>query len=237
MKNELKKIILSNYFLKRLSQFFYKIRLRRKYQVYCGKKAFIGLSTVFEGNNFIGSNSSVTSSKVGYASYLAANTHLSQTKIGRFCSIGPNVTLVFGRPPANTFVSTHPTFFSPSKRVGFSFTEIELFEEFSKPIDSEGKYSISIGNDVWIGANTCIMDGVEIGDGAIIAANALVNKDIPPYTIVGGVPAKIIKKRFSDEHIEFLLQFKWWEKSKDWISTNAKYFTNIDKFHKTFIDD
>ena len=88
-----------------------------------------------------------------------------------------------------------------------------------------------------IGANTSIMDGVEIGDGAIIAANALVNKNIPPYTIVGGVPAKFIKKRFSDDYIEFLLKFKWWEKPKSWISANAKYFTNIDQFHKKFIDD
>ena len=149
MKDKLRNIILSNYLLRRLSQFLYKIRFKKKHQVYCGKRAFIGLSTVFEGNNFIGRNSSITSSKIGYASYLAADTHISQTKIGRFCSIGPNVKLVFGKHPADTFVSTHPTFFSPSKRVGFSFTEIDLFEEFSKPIDSEGKYSISIGNDVW----------------------------------------------------------------------------------------
>lgn len=237
MKNELKKIILSNSFLTRLSQYFYKIRLKKNHQVRFGNKSFVGLSVVFEGNNFIGRTSSITSSRIGYASYLAANTHISQTKIGRFCSIGPNVTLIFGKHPADKFVSTHPTFFSPSKRVGFSFTKIDLFEEFSPPIDSEGKYSIIIGNDVWVGANACIMDGIKIGDGAVIAANALVNKNVPPYTIVGGVPAKIIKKRFSDDHIKFLLDLKWWEKPKTWIAENAKYFTDIVQLHNRYSDD
>ena len=96
------------------------------------------------------------------------------------------------------------------------------------------KYSILIGNDVWIGANVYLMDGVMVGDGAIIASNALVTKDVPPYAIVGGVPAKVIKKRFEEDKIDFLLDFKWWEREESWIRNNAEKFTNIENFYKTF---
>lgn len=72
------------------------------------------------------------------------------------------------------------------------------------------KGDIVIGNDVWIGSNAKIMSGVHVGDGSIIAANAVVTKDVEPYTVVGGVPAKMIKKRFPDETIQMLEQMKWW---------------------------
>lgn len=74
----------------------------------------------------------------------------------------------------------------------------------------QNKGDIVIGNDVWIGSNAKIMSGVHVGDGSIIAANAVVTKDVEPYTVVGGVPAKMIKKRFPDEIIEMLEQMKWW---------------------------
>ena len=71
-----------------------------------------------------------------------------------------------------------------------------------------------IGNDVWIGLNATILDGVTIGDGAIVAAGAVVTKDVPPYAVVAGVPAKIIKYRFTESQIDFLLKFRWWEKDR-----------------------
>lgn len=80
-----------------------------------------------------------------------------------------------------------------------------------------------IGNDVWIGQNVTIMPGVKIGDGAIIAANSIVTKNVEPYTIVGGNPCKLIKKRFSDEIIELLLELRWW----DW--DEQKIFDNLEK--------
>ena len=75
-----------------------------------------------------------------------------------------------------------------------------------------------VGNDVWIGENVTIMPGVKIGDGVIVGKHSVVTKDIPPYCIVGGNPAKIIKKRFNDEMIELLLRLKWWDKSKKEIN-------------------
>lgn len=92
-------------------------------------------------------------------------------------------------------------------------------------------WDIVIGNDVWIGYDAVIMSGVTIGDGAIIGTRAVVTKDIPPYTIVGGVPAKPIRKRFSDEIISSLLEIKWWEWSEEKIKKNISAITSgcIDK--------
>jgi virginiamycin A acetyltransferase len=85
-----------------------------------------------------------------------------------------------------------------------------------------------IGNDIWIGYNATIMAGVHIGDGAIIATNATVTKDVAPYTIVGGNPAKEIKKRFSDEQIATLLEIKWWDWDIDTITKNVHLLSGND---------
>ena len=92
----------------------------------------------------------------------------------------------------------------------------------------ECKGDIHVGNDVWIGANTIIMSGVKIGDGAVIANNSHVVKDIEPYTIVGGNPAKVIRKRFSDEVINKLLDIKWWDWSIEKITENHRILMSGD---------
>ena len=99
----------------------------------------------------------------------------------------------------------------------------------------DNKGDIVIGNDVWIGYESVIMSGVHIGDGAIIGTRALVTKDIPPYTIVGGVPAHVIRKRFDDEVIEVLLKAKWWDWDIEKIRDNLSVIRSgdIDKFRGT----
>ena len=87
----------------------------------------------------------------------------------------------------------------------------------------DNKGNIVIGNDVWIGFEAVILAGVTIGDGAIIGARAVVTKDVPPYTIVGGVPAKPIRKRFSDEDIAALMALKWWDLPPAQILERIKY--------------
>ena len=91
-------------------------------------------------------------------------------------------------------------------------------KDITKAWDNKG--DIVVGNDVWIGYEAVILAGVTIGDGAIIGARAVVTKDVPPYTIVGGVPAKQIRKRFNEETIDTLLKLKWWDWSKERISKN-----------------
>ena len=92
----------------------------------------------------------------------------------------------------------------------------------------DNKGDIVIGNDVWIGYGAVILSGVTIGDGAIIGTNALVTKDIPPYTIAGGIPAKPLKKRFSEEQISALMKIKWWDWSEEEILKNLKFIKSGD---------
>ena len=92
----------------------------------------------------------------------------------------------------------------------------------------------SISSHVWIGANVLILNGVHIGDGAVIASGAVVTRDVAPYSIVGGVPAKEIRKRFSDEEISFLLRHPFWEQSDNWIEQHAKDFSSVEKYRGCF---
>ena len=94
--------------------------------------------------------------------------------------------------------------------------------------------SVEIGNDVWIGANVIILPGVKIGDGAVLAAGAVVTKDVEPYAIVGGVPAKVSRYRFDQEMIEAFLRIKWWEWSVEKIEENIELFYQPEEFYKVF---
>ena len=155
---------------------------------------------------------------LGDFTYIAGNTNISKTTIGKFCSIGPYCKIGLGKHPTKDFVSTHPVFFSTLKQAQVTFADRNYFDEFAY---------IIIGNDVWLGANVIVVDGVKIGDGAIVAAGSVVTKDIPPYTIVGGVPAKIIKYRFEKEEIKKLLQLKWWDMDVEYLKENFIKFHNI----------
>ena len=96
--------------------------------------------------------------------------------------------------------------------------------------DVESKSKISIGSDVWVGTQCCVLSGVSIGHGAVIASNSVVAGDIPPYAIVGGSPAKVIKYRFKDDIIEHLLKLKWWEWEIEEIRHNKQFLTNYPNF-------
>ena len=133
--------------------------------------------------------------------------HREKLIIGKFCSIACGTKFLFNC--ANHTLKSLSTYTFP-----LFYEEWEL-EKANITTAWDNKGDIVIGNDVWIGYETVIMAGVHIGDGAIIAARAVVTKDVPPYTIVGGTPAKEIRKRFDTEVIQQLLKLKWW----DW-STN-----------------
>lgn len=134
--------------------------------------------------------------------------------IGKFCSIACGAKFLF-------------TSGNHSLKSLSNYTFPIFFDEWdldSKNITSawDNKGDTVIGNDVWIGYDAIIMPGVKIGDGAIIGTRAVVTKDIPPYTIVGGVPAKPIRKRFDDKTIEKLLSIKWWNWDKEKIKQNIQ---------------
>lgn len=141
-------------------------------------------------------------------------------KIGKFCSIACGSKFLF--TSANHALGSLSTYTFP-----IFFDEWELD---AKNIRSawDNKGDIVIGNDVWIGYEAVILSGVTIGDGAIIGTRAVVTKDVPPYTIVGGVPAKPIRRRFDDETVEELLRLRWWDWDKEKISRNISAIQSGD---------
>lgn len=178
----------------------------------------------FEGYNSVSFYTKIINCNIGLGSYIGEDVHFQSTQIGRFCSIGSRIRTITGRHPTNTYVSTHPAFFSTGKQAGFTFSEKKLFPENKRVND---KYLVVIGNDVWIGDNVLILDGVSIGDGAIIGAGTVVSKNIEPYSINVGNPIKIIGYRFNKDDIEFLLNNKWWLNELKWIKENHRVLCNI----------
>lgn len=148
-------------------------------------------------------------------------THSEQLIIGKFCSIASGATFMMSGNCGHRYawISQYP---------------LDIFAEgYDKnnntpPKAFISKGNINIGNDVWIGAEALIMPGVSIGDGAVIGTRAVVTKDVEPYTIVGGNPAKLIKKRFSDEEIDILLRMKWWNWSEGKIKNNLDILRSGD---------
>jgi acetyltransferase-like isoleucine patch superfamily enzyme len=129
--------------------------------------------------------------------------------IGKFCSIAEGVTVFLGANHRVDWFTTFP----------FGHTRESVFSKVKKDHGHpSSKGDIIIGNDVWVATNAVIMSGVKIGDGAVIAAYSIVTKDVPPYTIVAGNPAKQIRKRFNDDVINKLLELKWWDKSESEIN-------------------
>ena len=148
-------------------------------------------------------------SQIGVFSFIRGGR--INAKIGGYCSLAPGVVIGDGSHPL-TFLSTHP--FQYEKEMVFHSLskDMQSFEIFTKlPKDITSKSQPLIGNDVWIGANAVILRGCVVGHGAVIAAGSVVTKDVPPYAIVGGVPAKLIKYRFNQELIEKLLSISWWD--------------------------
>ena len=139
--------------------------------------------------------------------------------IGKFCSIACGAKFLFNS--ANHTLNSLSNYTFP-----IFFEEWNLDKgDVTSAWDNKG--DIVIGNDVWIGSRATILEGVNIGDGVVVAAGAVVTKDVPPYAIVGGVPARIIRYRFDEETIQNLLKMKWWEKDQEWIQNHADDFDDV----------
>lgn len=210
-------------------------KIKRYYRVYClnktgnfkiNKSVIIDENTFLEGFNEIGYKTILINTHFGKYSYIANNCKIINSKIGKYCSIGENVKVICGNHPTSKFVSTHPIFYSKRNYFGRRYTRKSLFNEYTY-VDNKNKFFCIIGNDVWIGTDVSLINGVEIGNGVIIAAGSVVTKNIPPYEIWGGAPAKFIKKRFEDEEIEFLENLEWWDKEDKWINKNIEFFQDI----------
>lgn len=174
------------------------------------RNSTLGVHTRIDRNNFL------TNVIMGNYSYTGPFDMIFHCKIGKFVSISYGVTI--GAPEHNYhLLSTHP--FIYNKGYGLlDDSQLIRNDKFDKPL--------VIGNDVWIGCNATVLRGVSIGDGAVIGANSLVNKDVPPYAIVAGCPARIIKYRFEKEIIDKLLHMQWWNWDDKTIKEHPELFTS-----------
>ena len=132
------------------------------------------------------------------------------------------------------FATTSPCFFSLRKQNGATFATQQMLNEI-KTTDNEGAFDCEIGNDVWICEGVFINGGIHIADGAVVLAHAVVTKDVPPYAIVGGVPAKIIGYRYDEATIKWLLNVQWWNNPIAWFRARWSLLCDIDKL-KAYYD-
>lgn len=178
-------------------------------------KTIVDTVSTFDTHVKLYKHASVTNSNIGKCTYLANHASVNLADVGAFCSIGPQ-TIVGGLGAHPTsWISTHPSFYSLGQQCGITFSKSNIFYENKRT---------QIGNDVWIGARAIVLDGVYVGDGAIVAAGAVVTKDVPAYAIVGGVPARVIRYRFQSDVIDALLDWQWWNLSIDKLGELAPDF-------------
>lgn len=177
-------------------------------------------SSQFSEYNTIRKYARVRDSSFGSYSYVSRNSQVYHATVGKFTCIGPEVIIGPGEHPTN-MVSSHPIFYSTMGQSNPVIVAENLFDEFPRT---------HIGNDVWIGARAIIRTGITIGDGAIIAAGAVVVQNVEPYSIVGGVPAAPIRYRFSSDEIAAIRETRWWDKDLQWIEKHKDAFTNIQAF-------
>jgi acetyltransferase-like isoleucine patch superfamily enzyme len=201
----------------------YWLRLR-----HCGRRLRVGLGTTcsdvqFGRNNALHHRVRLVSVSLGDMTYVANGTRIGNADIGKFCSIGPDTWIGLGIHPTKGFVSTHPAFYAVQSSAAESFVAKNRFSDHRRCV---------IGNDVWVGAGCKVLDGVVIGDGAVIGAGAVVTRDVAPYAIVGGVPARLIRYRFASADIEKLLAIRWWDRDLAWIRSNAESFTDVASLQK-----
>ena len=145
-------------------------------------------------------------------------------EVGRYCTIGANLTALQPNHPVD-WLSTSPLQYQPHDYLAVG--QIEALDGFqNRKRATSGDRSVAIGNDVWIGANVIILTGVTVGHGAVLGAGSVVTKDVPPYGIVGGNPARLIRKRFDEDTIAALLDVAWWDLHPSAIKDLA--FDDID---------
>ena len=161
-------------------------------------------------------------SSIGRYSYVSANSSVIHTKVGAFCSIASNVSIGGGAHDIQS-VSTSPVFSAGRNIFKKNFASLP-FDPYKQTV---------IGNDVWIGNRALILQGVKIGNGAVIGAGSVVTKDVPDYTIVAGNPAREIRKRFDEDTIDKLNDMRWWDWDEETLKKHGSNFDDPAKLFKS----
>ena len=197
-----------------LTRFEYILRaVRYRFgAIRCHWSAYVDRASLLHGRNFVGDRTTILNSELGPYSYVNSACIISNCKVGAYSCIGREVLVGLGAHPTNR-LAVHRMFYSK---------EIAIWRHMFVRADFEEHLSVKIGSDVWVGARSMVLDGVEIGDGAIIAAGSLVTKDVPPFSIVAGAPARVIRQRFGDETIRKIQKDPWWRLSPQEVAEMAQ---------------
>lgn len=204
-----------NYIKNKYIEFIY-----RKRDVRIAQGCTIDIGSHFEGHNRIGRNSFFSGS-LGRCTYLGEGCHITAS-VGRYTCIASNVVTPRGEHPTREWVTVHPAFYSTKRQCGTTYCDEDCFDEVTK--------EVTIGSDVWIADSCIILGGVVIGDGAIVAAGSVVTKDVEPYAIVAGNPARLIRYRFDEETLGRIKSAKWWERTEEDLRMDVDCFKTVEFF-------
>lgn len=191
-----------------------------------GYNTAISKDCILRGENKFGQNCVISKVRFGRATYCVNNVLVSNAEIGAYTSIGSNVSIGLHSHPTRGFISTFP---------GFHF-KWSVTPYLDNPSNFNVQSRTMVGNDVWIGDSAIILNGISVGDGAIIGAGSVVTRDVPAYAIVGGVPSRIIRYRFTEKQISMLLEEKWWNWPVEKISRNQKLLQDESAYFNRFED-
>jgi len=211
------------------------VRLKNGRKLRCDRSARL-MRCSFEGENTVFADVCLEDCSLGRGSYVNKASCLVSARVGRYTSIADHVRTCIGNHPVHGFVSTFPPFYyDTTGQIGFTFHRGEaLFKDIHSFPEGETEYQVVIGHDVWIGSGASLLGGVRIGNGAVVAAGALVTSDVEPYAIYAGVPARKVGQRFDDEKIAFLEALRWWDWPEEEIRDHYKDFSNIDAFYAKY---
>ena len=168
---------------------------------------------------FVGQHSALVRSSFGRYTYCSRHCNIADARLGSFTSIGPGVTIGLAKHPYAPNVSTSPSFYR---------SEAHAANVFQSGLAVDELPTTHIGSDCWIGARASILAGITIGHGAIVAAGAVVTRDVDAFTIVGGCPAKVIRTRFPTDTVEELLGVEWWTWDDETLALRSRHFAHAE---------